>query len=59
MGMLNFVELSCLSVQTHGWCFEISCFEFLFNCVKAMNLLMITVQTCFKSLVKWLDMFVC
>jgi len=27
MGMLEFVELSCLSVQTLGWCFEISCFE--------------------------------
>ena len=27
MGMLKFVKLGCLSVQTLGWYFEISCFE--------------------------------
>ena len=27
MGTLKIVELSCLCVWTHVWCFEISCFE--------------------------------
>jgi len=27
MGMLKFVELGCLSVQTYGCYFEISCFD--------------------------------